>query len=270
MRIDRDTARQDLSTQWRALGIDPQRELDRLLVRLERAFEPPSTLERLGVPSVESPGHPVGMLLLGGTHGDRLAAVLRPDKGEDMALVAHYPWLELGTQTTVRLRGVREWNHGLCARIDADVQLDDGGALPLSWFDPLYARDWRHYAALDDRPIDVILSALAIQIRIVEAGQSPADTDGLSWRSAGGLRLSAIDGAASDEWAFHGRLVSVEPTSLFDAAAWWARVAFADWRGGARTLRIAFSRAALDGRVPVAGDEVVGFLCLQGWLWGPA
>jgi hypothetical protein len=270
MRIEKDPGPQTCDELWRVLGIDARRNLDRLLARLDRAFEPPSTLARLGVPSRALPDHPTGMLLVGGMHGDRLAAVLRPKGDGDMALLACYPWLELGTQTTVRLRRVQEWGHGLCARVDASVLLDDGGELPLSWFDPLYARDWPHYAVLDDRPMDVLLSALANQMLVVPPGQSPTDTGSAPWLDGGGLKLLAIESAGSDAWAFRGRVAAVERTSLFDAEAWWVKVEFIRWRGEMRTLRIAVSRAALEGNVPVTGDEVVGMLRLQGWLWATA
>lgn len=273
---------------WRALGLDVDQALEVLNARLNEAFEPPSTLSRLGIPSRVEPSHPVGWLLVGGIYRDRTAVVTRADD-QGLMVVGFYPFLEQGGQVRARLTRVAEFDHGLMAYIDAEVELSEDVVIPVTFFDPQYARDWPHYLALDDAPISLLLSGLAYTIEVVEPVTLPLnlgplrealakagvnDLDALldaSTVSTQGMRVFLpADGGNADDWCFQGQVVAIEERVVCDQEAWQAKVQVAGSDGAELRLPLLFTRASLRGRLPEVGDEVGGVLWLQGWLWGPA
>jgi len=273
---------------WRALGLDFDEALEVLNARLNEAFAPPSTLSRMGIPSRPLPSHPAGELLVGGTYHDRTAVVMRAD-AEELMVVGFYPFLEQGGQVRARLMRVAEFDHGLMARVEVNVELSEDVAIPVTFFDPMYARDWPHYLALDDAPLSLLLSGLAYTIEVVEPATLPLDLGPLreALAKAGVTDLDALpdastvstqgmsvflpaDGGNADDWGFQGRLVAIEEHVVCGREAWQAKVRVAGSDGAELWLPVLFTRAALRGRLPEVGEDVGGVLWLQGWLWGPA
>lgn len=273
---------------WRALGLDFDQAVEALNARLNEAFEPPSTLSRLGIPSLTLPAHPAGRLLVGGTYHDRTATVIAADS-EGLVVVGFYPWLEQGAQVRASLTRVAEFDHGLMARIDADVELSESVIIPVTFFDPMYARDWPHYAALDDVRLSLLLSGLAYNIEVVEPMNFPLDLGMLreALTKAGINELDVLPDtnlvntqgmsmflpagdAKNDDWSFQGQLVAIEEHVVCGQEAWQAKVQVVGSDGAGLQLPVLFTRAALRGRLPEVGDDVGGVLWLQGWLWGPA
>ena len=273
---------------WRALGLDFEGAFEVLNVRLSRAFEPPSTLSRLGIPSRLDPSHPVGGLLVGGVYRDRTAVVTRVE-AEGLVVVGFYPWLEQGAQVRASLTRVAEFDHGLMAHIDANVELSNGIVLPVTFFDPAYARDWPHYLALDDAPLSLLLSGLAYTIEVVKPVTLPLNLGPLreALAKAGVTDLDALPDASmvsteqmrvflpaevgnADDWGFQGQLVAIEEHVVCGQEAWQAKVQVVGSDGAGLQLPVLFTRAALRGRLPEVGDDVGGVLWLQGWLCGPA
>lgn len=273
---------------WHALGLDFDRAVEVLNERLNRAFEPPSTLSRLGIPSRVLPSHRVGNLLVGGVYRDRTVVVLHSGE-QGLEVAAFYPYLDQGVQVRARLHRVAEFDHGLMALVEADIELADGGVLPLTYFEPLYARDWPHYAALDDTPLSLLISALAYSIEVIEPQMVPMNLqplrealsragvrdlddapDDMSLSTAGMSVFVPADNERPDDWTFQGKLVSIEARSVCGEEAWQAKVRIHASEGGDLQLPVLFTRAALHGCLPAVGDDVGGVLWLQGWLWGPA
>jgi len=273
---------------WRALGLDFDEALEVLNARLNEAFAPPSTLSRMGVPSRSIPSHPAGGLLVGGEYHDRTAVVTRTD-AEGLMVVGFYPFLEQGGQVRARLMRVAEFDHGLMARVEVNVELSEDVVIPVTFFDPMYARDWPHYAALDDAPLSLLLSGLAYTIEVVEPATLPLDLGPLreALAKAGVTDLDALPDASTvstqgmsvflpaggsneDDWSFQGQVTAIEARVVCGQEAWLAKVRVAGTDGAELRLPVLFTRAALRGRLPEVGEDVGGVLWLQGWLWGPA
>lgn len=272
---------------WRALGLELDQVVEVMNARLGGSFEPPSTLSRMGIPSLQLPGHPEGTVSVGGSHRDRTAFVTRMD-ADGLRIVGVYPLLEQGVEVRAQLGRVAEFDHGLMARVDAEVRIADDEYLPLTFFDPLYARDWPHYAALDDRPVALLLCGLAYTIGIAEPERFPLDlgairealfeedvldVDGpedITLTTRGAKIFFPAPGANPDDMCFRGDVVALEEREVCGQAAWLIKVRLTQAGESDLILPILFTLAALRGPLPAVGDEVDGVLWLQGSLWGPA
>lgn len=281
---------------WRALGLELDQVVEVMNARLGGSFEPPSTLSRMGIPSLQLPGHPEGTVAVGGPYRDTTAFVTRT-AADGLRIVGVYPLLEQGVEVRARLGRVAEFDHGLMARVDAEVQIADNEYMGVTFFDPLYARDWPHYAALDDRPVALLLSGLAYTIGIAKPATFPldlglirkaleekditelcdfeeitelCDLEDMTVITRGAKVFVPAENANPDDWCFQGAVVAIDEREICGQAAWLIKVRLTQADESDFVLPILCPHAALRDSLPAVGDEVDGVLWLQGSLWGPA
>lgn len=190
-----------------------------------------------------------GNLWVEGLYGYRLAMVADTSNNGNV-LVSMYPWFEIGKEFTAEINEVGEYENELEARIHAIIDVE-GGQIPLCYFDPLYA-EYRQYYKQGIK-FRVLLSAMAYGIDSVAPPGLQA--------------LEAAQVYGPDDYHFHGVVHKIDALQLFDLPAWRVWITVINDTGAQITLPLIVSdHARMGNNLPQVGDEISGYMWLQGWL----
>lgn len=282
-----------LGSHWLPFVDDPV-EIFKRLPEISRSLVP---FEGFGDGKHRAPGEipsdwPNGAHLARPAPDVSLMATLRIEKDANR-IVAVYPFHQLGSQHTMRLRTVTVWEDGCTAQLTASI-----GSAELTFFDTAYLsnRVWYQagwvydfiltgfaYSARPAEQMEIEVDAHPEIVRWLETvrGEGSAELeDGpqTSFSLAGMAALIPIEEWDRDDYEFRGTVTEVkEVHDILGQDGWRVRTTvlrdvldadeLGDDRSGDLGLDIVITRKAWEGsEAPRVGQDIEGHLWLQGRL----
>lgn len=280
----------DFATGWwfEPFGLDAQAVMQLVPEALERA-----QLVTLKTPREKQaerplpPGEPHGMLLAWPGAGGGLAMLVVPD-GERWNLTGFWPFLTGLSEHDAEIEQVTLAPDRLQAMVTARI----GGELILTYHEVLFAaRRGLYVKGVDHR---LVLAGVAHSFRRADAapiligpdapafaalskGGTAVGKDGnITIQTRGMAAIFPRSDIAPHAAEFRGPVIAVRKnlTDILGQPVWLVRVTVARVGEDHWTdihLDIAVSATVLDGRpLPAVGDDIEGFILLQGSIWMPA
>lgn len=210
-------------------------------------------------------------------------------KGE---LVSAFPRASDGVEHVVDLEAIRLWPNRLEAQIEGLV---GGGAVPITFFDTLFARHRGFYQK--HRRYRFILAGFPYRIEVCESppvviddpervsalrramnpddrNEQP-DSEPLIIQTKGMAALFPLSDGAGDDYEFQGPVKSITEldSEMLGCRTWRIRVTvarFGDLSDDDFDIDLYVTDKVLEGGpTPKIGDDVRGIFWLQGYLWMP-
>jgi hypothetical protein len=207
-------------------------------------------------------------------------------------LVSAFPRASEGVEHVVDLEAVRLWPNRLEAQIEGLV---GNGAMPIVFFDPLFARhrgfyqkDKRYHFIIAGFPyrIEVCDSPPIViddpeRVRAVRRAMEPhvpteeSDSEPIVIQTKGMASLFPLQDASADDYHFQGPVKSVTEldAKMLGCRTWRLRVTvarFSELSDEDFDIDLYVTEKVLgSGALPKIGDDVRGILWLQGYLWMP-
>jgi len=209
--------------------------------------------------------------------------VIKPSE-QSNALESFFPFVGKGAEHTITINRVHVWHGGFEAQISAKL-----GSNLISFFDPLYVinREWY----VSGNQYQFILTGLAYSCRkaknltmdvrlpedarkaILEAlGDEAEDVDIDTLHTQGMAGLLPTEEGDIDEYEFRGPVKAVEGIEMLGQPAWKLRTTVTrdlETNDDVDLDIIVTHKAWEGGKPPKVGEDIEGFLWLQGFLWMP-